>query len=214
MKKLIVVALTAGLVAGAMIAPADAKKKKKPKPPPAPVSVDQKFFLRQDSDSCQSSHEFLSLTDGADLSCFYTDAGAAYEAVNQVEPIATATWAAEDGVPFSFDTAKKITGEITVHGGDLGAGPTSAGQARFDLVILAEIAGEVKEIGTVSETWTTVPGDVHVVKPDVTIDPAFAGVSIDAFSITTTMRGAAIGPHTIELDAPASFLIVPTLVTK
>lgn len=210
MKKLVVLGLVAGLVVGSLAAPAAAKKKK-PKPPPGPVSVDQKFFLRQDATGCSSSHEHLSLIDGADLSCFYTDAGLTYEVVNQVEPIATATWAAEDGVPFVFDTAKKITGEITVRGGDAGAGPMSLGQARFDLSVVAEVAGEMKEIGSVSETWVTTPGDVHVVKLDLTIDPALAGQQVTAFEIATTMRGVSFGPHTIELDTPASFAIVPTL---
>lgn len=42
MKKAIVVALTAGLLAGALVGPADAgKKKKKPAPPPAPVKVER-----------------------------------------------------------------------------------------------------------------------------------------------------------------------------
>ncbi|HEV2756004.1 MAG TPA: hypothetical protein VG318_09545 [Actinomycetota bacterium] len=43
MKKAIVVALTAGLVAGALVGPADAgkKKKKPPVPPPAPVKVER-----------------------------------------------------------------------------------------------------------------------------------------------------------------------------
>jgi hypothetical protein len=42
MKKAIVVALTAGLVAGALVGPADAgKKKKKPIPAPAPVKVER-----------------------------------------------------------------------------------------------------------------------------------------------------------------------------
>jgi hypothetical protein len=210
MKKLIVVGLVAGLVAGSLAAPAAAKKKKKPKPA-APVSVDQKFFLRQDSDSCQTPHTFLSTTDGTDLSCFYTDAGVMYEAVNQVAPVTTADFAAEDGVPFVFDTTKKITGEITIHGGDAGAGPVSAGQARFDVVVVAEVGGELKEIGAVSETWTTTPGDVHVVKLDMTIDPSLAGQTVDTFQIATTLRGASIGPHTIELDAPPSFVVVPTL---
>lgn len=210
MKKLIVVGLVAGLVAGSLAAPATAKKKK-PKPPPAPVSVDQKFFLRQDSDSCSSSHEFLSTTDGTDLSCYYTDAGAPYEVVNQARPVVTATWAAEDGVPFVFDTAKKLTGELTIVSGDAVPGSPSAGQARFDLVVLAEVAGEVKEIGAVSETWTTVPGDVHVVKLDLAIDSALAGKTVDAFQVDTTMRGVAFGPHTIELDNPASFVVVPIL---
>lgn len=41
MKKTIVVALTAGLVAGALVGPADAGKKKKPPVPPTPVKVER-----------------------------------------------------------------------------------------------------------------------------------------------------------------------------
>lgn len=213
MKKLVVLGLVAGLVAGSLAAPAGAaKKKKKPKPPAAPVSVDQKFFLRQDSDACGSSHEHLSLTDGADLSCFYVDSGAPTTAVSQAQA-ASVDFAAEDGVPFVFDTAKKLTGEITVRGGDIGAGPMSAGQAMVDIVVVGEVGGEVKEIGTVSETWTTVPGDVHLIKVDLEIDPALAGQSVTAFELQVTLGGASVGPHTIELDNPASFVTVPTLAT-
>ena len=210
MKKLVVFGLVAGLVAGSLAAPAVAKKKK-PKPPPAPVSVDQKFFLRQDATPCSASHEHLSLTDGADLVCFYTGGGAPNEVRAQAGTPIITDWAAEDGVPFVFDTAKKITGEITVRGGDLGAGPMAAGQARFDLAVIATVAGAETEIGTLSETWITAPGDVHLVKLDLAIDPALAGQSVTAFRIDTQLRGVSIGPHSIELEDPASFLIVPTL---
>ncbi len=212
MKKLMVTALTLGLLAGSLIAPAEAaKKKKKPKPPAAPVSVDQKFFLRQDATPCSAAHEHLSLTDGTDLSCFYTGGGLPNEVRAQTTGPIITDWAAEDGVPFVFDTAKKITGEITIHGGDLGTGPISAGQARFDIALIAEVGGEEKEVGTLSETWITVPGDVHVVTLDLAIDPALAGQQVTAFRADTQLRGVAIGPHTIELDEPASFIVVPTL---
>jgi hypothetical protein len=210
MKRVVVALVATGLLAFTATAPAVARRKK-PKPT-APVSVEQKLFLRQDSESCQTPHTFLSTTDGPDVACFYHDAGAPYEVANQVQPIPTAVWAVEDaGVPFVFDTAKRITGEITLRGGDAGAGSVSAGQARFDLTVLATVGGEVREVGAVSETWTTTPGDVHVVKLDLAIDPAFAGRRVDAFRIDTTLRGAAIGPHTIELDDPAAVVVVPTL---
>ena len=210
MKRVAVALVATGLLAATATAPAIARRKKSK--PPAPVSVEQKLFLRQDSESCQTPHTFLSIADGPDVACFYQDAGAPYEVANQVAPIPTAVWAVEDaGVPFVFDTTKRITGEITLHGGDAGAGPVSAGQARFDVTVLATVGGEVKEIGTVSETWTTIPGDVHVVKLDLVIDPALAARRVDAFQIDTTLRGAATGPHTIELDDPASFVVVPLL---
>lgn len=210
MNRFVVAGLVAGLVVGSLAAPAVAKKKK-PKPP-APASVDQKLFLRQDSESCQTPHTFLSVADGPDLSCFYHDAGAPYEAANGIQPTPTAVWEIEGpGVPFVFDTSKKIMGEITISGGDTPAGPLSAGQARFDVVVLAGVAGAVEEVASLSETWTTGPGDVHVVKLALPIDPTLAGRSIAGFRMETTLRGAAIGPHTIELDDPASFVVIPVL---
>ena len=210
MKKLVVVALAAGLVAASFTAPAVAKRKR---PPPAgPVSVEQKLFLHQDSESCQTPHTFLSLVDGPDLTCFYQDGGAPYEVANAIVPTTTAVWPVEGGgVPFVFDTAKKITGEITVHGFDAGAGPTSAGQARFDVVVVADLAGGAVEVGRLEETWTTTPGDVHVVTLEMAIDRALAGQPVRAFRVETTIRGASLGPHMIELDDPAAFVIVPTL---
>ena len=210
MKRPAVWGLAAALVLGSLTAPAVAKRKK-PKPV-VPVSVDQKLFLRQDSDSCQTPHTFLSAADGPDLTCFYQDAGAPYEVANLVEPIKTAVWPVEGSpVPFVFDTAKKVTGEITVPGADVGAGPVSAGQARLDVALVAGIAGETKEIGAVSETWTTVPGDVHVVTLEFSIDPGLAGRQVITLQLETPLRGAAVGPHTIELDDPASFVVVPIL---
>ena len=218
-KQLLVLGLVAGLVAGSLIAPAAAKKKKKkPAPAPVPVSVDQKFFLRQDSDACGESHEHLSLTDGPDLSCFYLAGGAVGE-VNETADgpfISTIAWTTEDGVPFVFDTAKHLTGELVIRGGDIdaGTGPVSAGMARFDIVVSAEVGGEFKELGAVTEEWATVPGDAHLIKLDLEIDPALAGQQVTTFAISTTLRGASVGPHSIELEAPAAFVTIPTLVTQ
>lgn len=219
MRKIIVLALVA-LMAVSLIGGAEAKKRKKPK---GPVSVDQKFYLRQDGDSCSAAHNFLSLTDGPDLACFLVFGGAVYTANEAVSdgsggqvPVAVSgseTWAMEDSLPIVLDTTKHLTGELVVRGGEIQdpAPSASAGEAMFGMDITGEVAGEVKEIGTVEEDWTTSPGDKHVVKVDIAIDPAFAGVAFDSITLDTYMRGASIGPHTVELDNPAAYLIFPTI---
>lgn len=210
MKKVVLLALAATVVAASLAAPAVAKKRR-PKPT-GPVPVEVKLFLRQDSESCQTPHTFLSLADGPDLTCFYQDGGAPYEVANAIVPTTTAVWAVEgSGVPFVLDTTRKVRGEITISGYDAGAGPVSAGQARFDVVVLADVAGGTVEAGRLEETWTTTPGDVHVVALDMAIDGALAGQQVKAFRIETTIRGASLGPHVIELDDPAAFVVLPTL---
>lgn len=227
MKKLVMVGLVAGLLAGSLVAPAEAKKKK-PKPA-APASVDLKFFLRQDSDACGESHEFLSLTDGTDLSCAYTGGGAMYEAYHQANtnsdgaveenvpasPSGKVVWTTEDGVPFVLDGSKHITGEIVLHAWDLNGAKPAAGQATFDVSLAGEVDGEMKELGTVSETFTALPdGAQHTVKIDWTAPADLVGKTITSLTVTTIQRGGAVGPHVIELDAPAAYITVPALVTK
>lgn len=228
MKKLLVVGLTAGLLAGSLIGPAEAKKKK-PKPkPPAPVQVDLKFFMRQDNlDSCADApHEFLSLTDGTDLSCSYTGGGAMYEAYHQantasegavadnvpVAPSGEVTWTTEDGTPFVLDGSKNITGEITVHATDLEGNRPAAGQATIDVVLVGEVGGEVKELGTMTETYTATPdGADHLVKVDFKPEASLVGQTFTSLTLTTRLRGAAFGATQIELDTPASFISVPAI---
>lgn len=222
MRKLVILGLVA-LLGLSVVGAADAKKKKRKPKPSAPVSVDQKFYLRQDAEACSAAHNFLSMTDGPDLACFLVFGGAVYTANEAVSegsggevPIAVSgseAWAMEEGLPLVLDTSKHLTGELVVRGGVLEPTVPSAslGQVMFAMEIVGEVGGEVKEIGVVEEEWTAVPGDNHLVKVDVTLDPALTGLTFDSISLTTFMRGASIGPHTIELEAPAAFLVFPTL---
>lgn len=228
MKKLLVVGLAAGLVAGSLLGPAHAKKKKpKPKPPAAPVAVDLKFFLRQDNTSdCTASHEFLSLADGADLSCAYTGGGAMYEAYYQannasegavednvpVAPSGEVVWATEDGVPFVLDGSKNITGEITIHGADVDGNRPAAGRATIDVELTGEVGGEVKDLGATTAEITALPdGADHVIKIDFKPDTALAGATVTNLTLTTRIRGPQVMLVQIELDTPASFLTIPAL---
>lgn len=228
MKKLFVIGLAVGLVAGSLLGPAHAKKKKKPKPPAAPVAVDLKFFLRQDAASCaESPHEFLTLTDGTDLSCAYTGGGAMYEAYYQaneasggaisdnvpVAPSGEVVWTTEDGVPFVLDGSKNITGEITIHAPELADGVRpGAGAASIDFELTGEVGGEVKELGATTAEVTALPdGADHTIKLDFKPDAALAGATFTNVTLVTRIRGAQVMLVQIELDAPASFLTIPAL---
>lgn len=217
MKRFVVLGLTAALVVGLM-GPADAKKKK-PKPPKTtvPVSVDQKYFLRSDND-CDGPRA-LSITDGVDGECHFFDSGVIYEALTEaglltVEDLAH-EWVAADGLPLALDATRPITGEISTSSlacatadvcSPAGVG---AGSAKLVVVVLAEIAGEEKELGRFEESFQVVPGGAHTSKVSVQPDAALNLSQVTAFRILTWLHGAAVGHGQIELDDPASFVTVP-----
>src|SRR3712207_6206296 len=123
-RKPFVVAVSIGLVAGLVIAPAGAKaKKKKPKPPPAaPVSVGLKYFLASNGcpppgSTAADAEDFLTLTDTEDaVECNHTASGIRNDVQTQT-PASTRDgqsrwWDTVDGTPVVLDTSKHITGEL------------------------------------------------------------------------------------------------------
>ena len=217
MKKTLIAALVACLVASAFAAPAIAKRKKPKKP--VPVQLDQKFFLR-DTDGCDTSENQLSVTDGPDSGCWYVDSGPLYTLIVEAGLLTPAdlgqTWAAMDGVPVTLDATKPITGEISTSSGacvvDGGCSPAQvgAGQATLDVVVYADIDGEEKEIGTFSASFVVVPGSTVTTPIEITLDPSLDKVKATGLKVLTFLHGAAAGHGIIELEAPASFITVPT----
>lgn len=227
MKRVVIAGLILSLVAGAFAAPAVAGKKKKKKP--AVVQVDQKYYMRRDAcGSDAGDNTRLSVTDGTDTACWFTDAGLIYELLEQAaqngapydSSILWEQYPAEDGVPLVLDAAKPISGEIHLYGGDCVVDPAcspvglSAGEATFRIRAVATIAGEDKELGMYEETFTATPGSTYTIKPEIKIDPALQGALVEGFRIDVFRGGAAYGPGGIEYDDPASFITVPTLATK
>lgn len=218
MKKLLVAGLVAGLVVGSL-APAQAKKKK---PKRAPVAVDLKFFLN-DADGCDTSENQLSLTHVPTSGCWYVDSGILYDAfvsAGLLTPSDLAlTWSATDGVPFTLDATKHITGEITTEGGSCAlASPevcfpatVSAGNAALDVVVQAEIDGEMKEIGTFTESFQTSPGTTHTSKVDITLDAALDKAQVTSLVVSTYLHGSQLFHGTVVIDDPASFVTIPAL---
>lgn len=222
MKRLFVLVLSASLVVG-LLGVAEAKKKKPRKP--VPVSVDQKYHLRRDACGTAADNTRLSLEDGPDSGCWASDAGIAYEVIQQAadagvpfnpdvlwEPYPTT-----DGVPATLDMAKNITGELYLYGGSCITGPAcspagiSAGEATYRVRFIGLIGEERTVIGTYEETFTATPGSDYTIKVDIKPDAAAAGIVYDAFSLEVFKGGNAYGPGGISYDEPASFLTIPVM---
>lgn len=217
-KRRLATLLALGLVAGALVAPAEAAKKKKPKKPvPALVQVDQQMFLR--GDACAVDARALSLVDNADAECIYTRAGILYDTIPESAPAPVGanpwqSWPGIDGVPFKLDATKPVTGEIYTQGlfplvGDYPG--ISAGAVKLTVKLVGETGGEEKVIGEFSEEFTVMPGDsAHLSTVSITPAAELEGLEFSSLTLMTRLGGASAGHGVIKLDDPSSFLKVPT----
>ncbi|MDQ3981881.1 MAG: hypothetical protein M3271_04285, partial [Actinomycetota bacterium] len=111
MKKTITLVLV-GLLAFAVVGPADAKKKKPKKPTAVPVEV--QFFLHTDED-CAAP--FLSLSDGEDVTDCFFGVDDMFNEYPQAEPAfgdPVDHYVASEGLPLTLDPSRKVTGTITI----------------------------------------------------------------------------------------------------
>ena len=201
MKKLMTFSLVAVLAFG-LLAPAEAKKKK-PKPAPAPVEL--QFFMRAD-EGCEAP--YLSLTAGtADDSCYYgvNDMFNEYPS-NPLAGDPVDHYVATDGVPFTIDPTRKVTGTVEIsawNGLGMGAG-------EVDVTLLGTIAGEEKELGTFHEAYTGEPDTNHVSNFEIELDPALAGVVIEGLTLDVYVHGVVVGGRGPEHNG-LSFVKVPAI---
>ena len=199
MKKTVIFMLTAAL-AFSLIGPADAKKKKPKKTAPAtPVSL--QFYLRSD-EACEAP--FLSLTDAEDGDCIYGDTGF-YDALGDDF---TQNYVAADGVPLVLDVTKPVTGSIGIRGWNTAGG---VGMAEIDLVLLATIGGEEKELGTYNEAYTVGPAETHMVEFEMALDPALAGLTVETLTLAVNSHGTTAGGRGVEHDEPVASMTIPAL---
>ena len=212
MKRTLILLLIVGLVGGSIVGPAAAKKKKK-KPKQTPVT----YLLRRDGCNTDADNPHLSVVDGPDAACVWSDAGLlwdVYSGAGLLDP--SEVYPATDGVPFVLDATKPLTGEITLYGPQCVAGPAcapgpiSAGNAVFTMDVIGEVGGEEKVLGTFEDQFTAVPGETHTSSVSIEIDPALDKLAFDALRIEVYHGGQAYGPGGIEYDDPASFIVVPT----
>ena len=223
MKRIVAIALVGGLIGGLAYAPAVAKKK--PKPKVKIVAEDVKYFMHRNS--CGTSDDIddvwsLSTADGPDAA---TGCGSAYSGIpNEAAitadgaPLSSYVWVATDGVPFTLNATKDITGEITLHSSGIADGaPMSggAGQTTLEVTLTGTAGGEAKTLGTAESTYQVTP-DKSTYTSQLTMTPAadLNKLSFTSLELTTTVRGASINHGYFELDNPASFFSIPTLVKK
>lgn len=227
MKKIVILGLILGLVAGSMSAPAAAAKKKKKKPV-VPVQTDVSYFLHRNT--CGEAGDVTSMStvdeeDGGD-GCGALEAGAlteAYLTSGQTPPSTpagstgpdTVVWPATDGIPLVLDATKDVRGEITLQSfRGVTENPTgvSAGQSKLIIVLTGTVDGAVKKIGEATAEYLVTP-DKHTytvaftMKPDAALDKA----TLTTLELNTTLRGTSVLNGFYSLEDPASFITVPTL---
>ena len=214
MKKLLAVVLAGALVAGFVGAtPAISKKKKKPKPRKIVkiVKTPQTLYMRQTAPNCMESHYAL-LSDpstGEDVECWPSD-NFLQEVANPLVGYLPVDWLAEEGTPFVLDATTAATGKVTVQSLD-GAG---GGLAELQVILVGQSGGEEKILGTYATEYTAQPNAKYTFDYEIDVDDALDKLKFDSFTLRTIAHGAAINHGIFELDDPASFVTVPTLVKK
>ena len=204
-KKLVVLALIAGLVAGSLsVAEAKKKKKKKAKLVPATST----FFLRHDSDDCADEASFkLSIEDAEDVDCQYAD-NAAWPVLGFV----SLSYPAADGVPFKLDATKPITGVVSVRSYFVGVG---AGPASVTVQLAGVSGGQEVALGEWSTDYTATPTTTHTFEYEIETDDSLNKKDFTAFTATVIPDGTTVGIHgVVEHDTPPAVINVPTLVKK
>jgi hypothetical protein len=222
LKRLIVLVLMLGLVAGSLAAPAAAKKKKKKKKKPPLVQVDQTYYLRNTTGGCAEENYNLMLEDGEDEStCGDHANGIGSEIFVNVfgEPCEPSgeygctnlTYFAIEGVPFKLDATKQIGGIIAVGSwaSAQGAG-NGIGQTTLVVEITGEKDGESVLIGEQSFTYAVTPAQsIYEHEIDIAPDAGFDKAEFTSLEVNLYNRGPSAEHSWYSLDDPASHIVAP-----
>ncbi len=76
------------------------------------------------------------------------------------------------------------------------------------------VGGSEVLLGTQTSTFESIPGDPHATEVSIDLDDALHKKKLTGLSLTIYFSGAALFHSVIELENPASFINVPTLVKK
>jgi hypothetical protein len=218
MRRSLVTILVLGLLAGSLATVAEAKKKK-PKPKKL-VAAEQKFFLHWEGDGATppgcSDLIYMSLEDKAgDSTCSTTTqfAQEAFFAAGLDEEIVRILFPAADGVPFTLDATRKLTGAMVLRG-------TYTYDAYVEVLLTGEVDGQIVTLaeGTTGKGQgalsNSVQGTVQLPGPhaelpvDIAIDSAYDKKVVTKLDLQVTIRGHHRGGLDYELNP--SHIIVPT----
>ena len=201
-KKLLALALMAGLVAGSLGSAEAAKRRKIVKW----IPQEKAFFLRWDGTADTCGEPYLSIEDGEDLGngC-EAIAQPAQELLIATDQGITRDWPARDGVPFILNATKPITGTINIFQA------VSAGGS-LEIVLSGTTGGELVEIGTADVEVPTSPMEVTPIEFEITPAAELNKKNFSSLNLNTTQRGVAVSY--IELEDPTSSFVIPTFKKK
>ena len=222
-KNVAVIGLVAGLIVGSLAVSAEAKKKPKKKPKKKTVTkivpVDAKFFLRRADCGGADDQVRLSIVDGTDEGngCGSYLQGSGNEvmiAAGDPEGLVDVIWTATDGIPFVLDVSKELKGAITLESDGLPPAFIGAGPAELEVILTGTSGGATKTLGSAVIEHTVTPGEgSHTYEFSLKLDAALAKAQFSSLDLVTRVRGAAANHGFFELDDPASYITIPTLVT-
>ena len=220
MKRIAALLLVGGLIGG-LTAYAPATAKKKPKPKAKIVAKDINYYMHRNGCGTAEDVTSLSTADGPDEG---TGCGARFGGAPNVilgpagQPQGQYVWAATDGVPFTLNATKDITGAITLRSTRVQSPnetPLGAGEATLEVTLTGTSGGEVKTLGTGSSTYEVAPGDEpHTSEFTFTPDAGLNKAVFTTLELTTVLTGPVVNHGYYELEDPASMFTIPTLVKK
>ena len=214
MKRLLGLALVVGLVGGYLGTASAAGKL---------VAKTSKFYLRDDN-GCEDPN-YLSKKNGPDSGCWQLDSFLNEPIIDQAgllnrDQIAQ-HFEARDGVPLVLNAKKAITGTIATYSGScvdatLPCAPVGvgAGQAEVDIIVRGWVGGSEVVLGEQNAAFTVVPGGAHETKVNLDVPDVLHKKKVTALRVTVYFHGAAVFHSGVEMDNPASFVTLPTLVKK
>lgn len=214
MKRSVVVLVALGLLAGALVAPADAKKKKKP--PATPVPVELKFYPHHTPDGatpegCTGAY-FMDLKgETKDTTCSNSTqvAQEVYAATGQ--ELVSYTYPATEGVPFVLDASRKLTGEITLRGTfsvNAKAHLKLSGTVDGDDAVIAEgETGSGNGLASNTAQGVDLPGPAVTLPIELDVDKALDKKQVTGLTLVITVRGFHRG-H-VDLDRNPTYISVP-----
>jgi hypothetical protein len=208
MKKTFAVMMALGLLAGALIAPADAARKKKKKVPS--VAAEAKFFMHWDDDGAGgcAGMVHMDLEDKPDpgSGCEFV-AQPANEVLIATGQGLSRDWPASAGLPLVLDASRKIVGEISIRG--------AAGRGTVDVVLSGTVGDESVELGTASAPFQVVASGqtgAAIASFEIQPDAALNMKSLTSLNLNTMVRGVTAATY-IDLDNPPSFVTIPSFTS-
>jgi hypothetical protein len=174
-----------------------------------PVATTRTFYVRRDGCGTAADNPHLSVQQG-------TDAGDGCGSLFP-QPAISATgdpFSAVNGVPFTLDATKKITGTIKfssyqgIEGGPVGFG---VGQVTMTARLTGIVGNQSRVLGSATATHLVTPSQVEYTTPiDITPPAADNGKRVSGLTLDLSFTGPAVLCDFVAMSG-ASFVTIPIL---